>query len=52
MAIEDDLRKNLSRRLQGAWQALAGQGNIADNQRGAPQASFRGEHPQALLIES
>ena len=52
MAIEDDPRKNWPRRLQDAWQALAGQGDVADNQRGAPQASFRGEHPQALLIES
>jgi two-component system phosphate regulon sensor histidine kinase PhoR len=52
MAIEDDLRKNWPRRLQDAWQALAGPGNVADHQGGTPQASFRGEHPQAPLIGS
>src|SRR5882757_5134712 len=52
MAVGDDQRKNWSSRLQGAWQALAGQGGAANNQRGTPQTSLRGEHPQALLIES
>lgn len=52
MAVGDDQGKNWPSRLRGAWQILAGHGAAASNQRGAPQASFRGEHPQARLIES
>lgn len=52
MAIGDDQGKNWPSRLRGAWQVLAGHGGAASNQRGAPQASFRGEHPQARLIDS
>ena len=52
MAIGGDQSKNWPSRLRGAWQVLAGHGGAASNQRGAPQASFRGEHPQARLIGS
>ncbi|HMJ41177.1 MAG TPA: ATP-binding protein [Pseudolabrys sp.] len=52
MALGDDQRNTWTSRLRGAWQALAGQGSAANNQRGTPQTSLRGEHPQAPLIES
>jgi len=52
MAIEDDPLKDWPRRLQGAWQALAGQGGADNNRLRLPQLSSRGEHPQTRLIES
>jgi two-component system, OmpR family, phosphate regulon sensor histidine kinase PhoR len=53
MAIDEDRRTELSRRLRDAWQALSGQAGINSSAGGVlPFTNRAAAHPQALLIES